>query len=76
MAHTEEIEQEGWYKYGIAFLYIEMAIAIQVTLIALYMTLTGITVDIFLLLTSIIGVTGSIVIIVITVLIIRGKMNE
>ena len=44
---NEKIEYEPWYKYGIAFLYFEMGIAIFITLIALYMTLTGSTVDIF-----------------------------
>ncbi|MCK4739839.1 MAG: hypothetical protein KAT46_07810 [Deltaproteobacteria bacterium] len=32
---------EPWYKYGLAFLYFEMLIAVGVTIFSLYMAFTG-----------------------------------
>ncbi len=38
---TESIPHEPWYKYGVAVLLIEMAIAIAVSGYSLYMTFHG-----------------------------------
>jgi hypothetical protein len=38
---TEAVLNEPWYKYGIAMLFIEMAIAIGVSGYSLYMTFHG-----------------------------------
>jgi hypothetical protein len=40
-AHTEPVSYGPWYKYGIAILLIEMAIAIAVSGYSLYMTFHG-----------------------------------
>jgi hypothetical protein len=40
-APAEPISFEPWYKYGIAFLLIEMAVAIAVSAYSLYMTFHG-----------------------------------
>ncbi len=37
----EEREEDRWYKYGVAILYLEMAIAVGVSLYAMYMAFTG-----------------------------------
>lgn len=37
----EDFEYEPWYKWGVRVLYLEMLIAIAVTLFSLYMALTG-----------------------------------
>ncbi|MEE9583849.1 MAG: hypothetical protein V3W51_00055 [Candidatus Brocadiales bacterium] len=34
-------EYEPWYKYGVMFLYLEMFIAIVVSIYSLYMAFTG-----------------------------------
>lgn len=34
-------EFEPWYKYGVAILYIEMFLAIALTIFALYLTFSG-----------------------------------
>lgn len=39
--HTEQVHYEPWYKYGVAVLLIEMAIAIAVGGYSLYMTFHG-----------------------------------
>ena len=39
--NSEEVKHDGWYKYGVMFLYLEMAIAIGVNIFALVSTLTG-----------------------------------
>ncbi len=39
--HGEPVEYEPWYKYGVFFLYVEMAIAILVCVYSLYMAFTG-----------------------------------
>lgn len=33
---------EPWYKYGLMFLYLEMFIAVAVTIYSLYMAFTGV----------------------------------
>jgi hypothetical protein len=38
---TEPVHYEPWYKYGVAVLLIEMAIAIAVSAYSLYMTFHG-----------------------------------
>jgi hypothetical protein len=40
-----EYVYEPWYKFGVAFLYLEMAIAIGVTVYSLYMAFTGVGVQ-------------------------------
>jgi hypothetical protein len=35
------VPQEPWYKYGVTFLLLEMAIAIAVSAYSLYMTFNG-----------------------------------
>jgi hypothetical protein len=40
-AHAEPIPHEPWYKYGVAVLLLEMAIAIAVSGYSLYMTFHG-----------------------------------
>ena len=40
-ADSGEVKHDGWYKYGVMFLYLEMAIAIGVNIFALVSTLTG-----------------------------------
>lgn len=37
----DDYEFEPWYKWGVRVLYLEMLIAIAVTLFSLYMALTG-----------------------------------
>ncbi len=37
----KEFTPEPWYKWGVVILYIEMIIAILVTLYSLYMSFTG-----------------------------------
>ncbi|MFQ5442725.1 MAG: hypothetical protein ACE5EB_08395 [Thermodesulfobacteriota bacterium] len=39
--HGEEAEYEPWYKWGVIFLYIEMIIAVGVSIYSLYMAFTG-----------------------------------
>ena len=39
---NEPVHHEPWYKYGVAFLMLEMAIAIGVSAYSLYMTFHGI----------------------------------
>lgn len=36
-----EYEYEPWYRYGVAILYLEMFMAIALTIFALYLTFTG-----------------------------------
>ncbi len=36
-----DIQYEPWYKWGVLFLYIEMLIAIGVSIYSLYMAFTG-----------------------------------
>jgi hypothetical protein len=38
---TQQIPNEPWYKYGVTFLVLEMAIAIAVSCYSLYMTFHG-----------------------------------
>ncbi len=38
---TDEEEFDAWYKYGVFILYLEMFIAIAVTIFSLYMAFTG-----------------------------------
>ncbi len=40
---VQEDPQESWYKKGVIFLYIEMVIAILVSLYSLYMAFNGMT---------------------------------
>jgi len=37
----EGVVYEPWYKWGVAFLYLEMFIAIGVSIFSLYMAFTG-----------------------------------
>jgi len=37
----ENIEYEPWYKWGVMFLYLEMLIAIAVSIYSLYMAFSG-----------------------------------
>lgn len=37
----EPVSHEPWYKYGVAFLFLEMAIAVAVCGYSLYMTFAG-----------------------------------
>jgi hypothetical protein len=39
---SEPVGHEPWYKYGVAFLMLEMAVAICVSAYSLYMTFHGI----------------------------------
>ena len=39
--HAEQVRHEPWYKYGVAFLCLEMFIAIAVSGYSLYMTFHG-----------------------------------
>ena len=41
-ASNEIARQEPWYKYGVAFLVLEMAVALAVSAYSLYMTFHGI----------------------------------
>jgi hypothetical protein len=38
---SDPIEYEPWYKWGVLFLYVEMFIAIAVSVYSLYMAFTG-----------------------------------
>lgn len=38
---TTAVKPEGWYRYGVLFLYLEMFIAIAVSAYSLYMAFTG-----------------------------------
>ncbi len=38
---AKQVQHEPWYKYGVAFLILEMAIAIAVSAYSLYMTFHG-----------------------------------
>ena len=38
---SDNVEFEPWYKWGVAFLYLEMAIAVGVSIYSLYMAFTG-----------------------------------
>ena len=40
-ANLTAVKQDGWYKYGVAILYLEMAIALAVSAYSLYMAFTG-----------------------------------
>lgn len=37
----DDIQYEPWYKWGVLFLYIEMLIAVGVSVYSLYMALSG-----------------------------------
>lgn len=39
--HNEEPQEENWYKWGVLVLYLEMIIAILVSLYSLYMAFSG-----------------------------------
>jgi hypothetical protein len=39
--HVNPFEVETWYKWGVLFLYLEMGIAIAVTIYSLIMAFTG-----------------------------------
>lgn len=39
--NDQEPKQEGWYKYGVAFIILEATIAVAQTIFALYLTLSG-----------------------------------
>lgn len=39
--HINPFEVETWYKWGVLVLYLEMGLAIAVTLYSLYMAFTG-----------------------------------
>jgi len=39
---SDSVPHEPWYKYGVAFLLFEMAIAVAVSAYSLYMTFNGI----------------------------------
>ena len=38
---ASQVQHEPWYKYGVAFLFLEMLIAIAVSAYSLYMTFHG-----------------------------------
>jgi hypothetical protein len=40
-ADETSVPHEPWYRYGIAFLFLEMAVAIAVSAYSLYMTFNG-----------------------------------
>jgi len=40
-ANADDVEREPWFKYGKAVLYIEMIIAIMVTVFSLYLAFQG-----------------------------------
>ena len=37
----DAVKPGGWYRYGVLFLYLEMVIAIAVSVYSLYMAFTG-----------------------------------
>ncbi len=39
--HDGDKEYEPWYKYGVMFIYLEMFIAVAVSIYSLYMAFTG-----------------------------------
>lgn len=41
LTSSDPVPHEPWYKYGVAFLIVEMAIAIGVSAYSLYMTFHG-----------------------------------
>lgn len=39
--HKHDVEFEPWYKWGVLVLYLEMSIAIGVSIYSIYMAFTG-----------------------------------
>ncbi|MFA9460682.1 hypothetical protein [Thiohalorhabdus methylotrophus] len=42
MTAQKEMSENPWFKYGVAFLYLEMAVAIAVSAYSLFMAFSGI----------------------------------